>query len=521
MEPFKRVLWLVIDGLGFEEARRYIQVRPNGPLARLAREGYLGPSTPSSPVCQTPSALVALFSGAQPAQSGVWGYRMPDPRRPRASMLGFYAPVEGLSTVWGELEERGQGYSVMNAAFRNDPVWSRGKSARFAYDGYRLWKKPTAIRTSSGRQRMDLLGVEMRLDLDATGVGITKGGRLRCQVPLDGTARLQVTPGKEARVFSLGGAGLLICPLTLPGVRGSSPPDGARDGFCDGDAFRFVRSWMDGHGVSTSSRSGGMDVSVAAEMGPTNASFSQKAELMLAAARDPQARLVIGYLPNVDELNHSYADLIEAEWPEGRGSVLLLRTLGLVDTLLDRLMSGAEPGTLLVLSSDHGTVPHRHELYLNELLARAGLVHRCKDGYDPARSVAYYHPADCGQIVAGGRRAADPLPAIRRALDLASRELHAPIGLQEAGPGDPYLAFAYPLADVEITGRAPKPGMPILRRKPGGNHLSPLTPTPWIQAVLGAWSPGRNLGAGECPTENVGLKSFVLRALDIASSGRS
>ncbi len=362
----------------------------------------------------------------------------------------------------------------------------------------------------------------MRVDLDASGANITKGGRLRCRVPLDGAALLHVTPGLVAHVFSLGKVGLLVCPLTHPGVRGSAPPDSARAGFCDGDAFRFVRGWQDRNG-------GSGDISVAAEMGPTNASFRQKAELMLAAAKDTEARLVIGYLPNVDELNHSYADLIETEWPEGRGSVLLLQTLGLVDALLDGLMSAAEPGTLLVLSSDHGVVPHRRELYLNELLAEVGLVHRGKDGYDPARSVAYYHPADCGQIVSGGRGSGpsraggDPLAVVRRALDRAARDLHAAIGLLEAGPGDPYLAFAYPMADVELTGRAPRPGRPVLHRKPGGNHLSPLTPTPWIQAVFGAWSPGRKVdGDGMSPpAENAKVKSFILNALDAVPVGRS
>ncbi len=513
MEPFQRVLWLVIDGLGYEEARRCVEARPESALARLAREGYLGPSHPSRPVCQTPSALLALFAGSQPMESKVWGYHMPDPTRPRRSMLGFYAPVQGLRTIWSELEERGLGYSLMNVAFRNDPLWSlRESRLRFGYDGYRTWKKPRVFPLSGRRQRIVLEGIEVQLLPGRSGVALVKGGTTRAVVPWDGSLGIRVTRGLSVRAYAIGTRALLVCPLTTPTVHGAAPPAGARAGFQDGDAFRFVRRWREGDPEAE-------EIPVAAEMSPTVASFGQKAALMAAAAADPLARLVIGYFPNIDELNHSYADLIESEWPHGRGARLLLDCAGLVDELLQRLMDRADQDTLLVVSSDHGVVPHRRELHLNELFADVGLVRRCRGGYDPARSVAYYHPSDCGQVVLGGIREGPPLPAIRRALDRAAADFSAPIALLEAGPQDPYLAFLYPLSDVHLTGRPPASGKPVIQRKVGGDHLSPLAPTPWIQAILGLWSArGRLEGGGSPPTDNARVKDFILGAL---APGRS
>ena len=60
-----------LDGMGHEHARRALETGRFPSLSRLAHEGYLGPSRPSSPVCQTPPALLALFTGAEPRQAGL------------------------------------------------------------------------------------------------------------------------------------------------------------------------------------------------------------------------------------------------------------------------------------------------------------------------------------------------------------------------------------------------------------------------------------------------------------------
>ena len=85
--------------------------------------------------------------------------------------------------------------------------------------------------------------------------------------------------------------------------------------------------------------------------------------------------------------------------------------------------------------------------------------------------------------------------------------------MKEGGGEDPYLAFLYPLSDGYFTGHAPGRGRPVLRKASGGHHLSPLSPTPWIQAMLGLWSPRTRALAREVPpipTANTGVKGFLL-----------
>jgi len=162
----------------------------------------------------------------------------------------------------------------------------------------------------------------------------------------------------------------------------------------------------------------------------------------------------------------------------------------------------------------------RSMLHLNEVFVDAGLTRRGPDGYDPRRSTLWYHPSDCGQVIARdpGRRAAD-LAALSRVIDTMNRDLSAGIGMEEGAPGAPYLAFLYPRGSTYFTGR---PGrhtevMPM-KKKTGGHHLSPLSTTPWIDAVLGLWcrsAARRGALPRSAPTENVAVKRFILESMEI------
>jgi hypothetical protein len=226
----------------------------------------------------------------------------------------------------------------------------------------------------------------------------------------------------------------------------------------------------------------------------------------------------VGYFPLIDVLNHAYCDLLETEWPDGRVSELYCASVALVDKLLERVMQAAGQDTLVVVSSDHGAASSRKLLHLNELLAAEGIVKRSGDEYDLPRSAAFYHPSDCGQVVArhNGDRAAI-LAALRRALDRARQEFGIDIGMQEGGGDDPYIAFLFPLGDGYFTGNHPGRGRPTLdSARRGGHHLSPLSPTPWIQAMLGLWSPRSAALAKELPaipTDNKDVKDFLLAAM--------
>jgi hypothetical protein len=183
-------------------------------------------------------------------------------------------------------------------------------------------------------------------------------------------------------------------------------------------------------------------------------------------------------------------------------------------------MAAADADTLVVVSSDHGTVAFRSVLHINDLLADEGLVRRAGSGYDLRRSEAFYHPSDCGLVLLRpGVERGRALSRLVTALDRCRDQHSADIRMIEGRHGDPFLAFLYPGADVYFSGRAPKGGRPVLDSKDrGGHHLCPLSPTPWISAVLGLWSP-REGRIGELvppiPDSNAGMKGFLLEALGV------
>jgi predicted AlkP superfamily pyrophosphatase or phosphodiesterase len=513
---FERVFWVVLDGMGHEHALRALQTGRFPSLSRLEQEGYLGPSRPSSPVCQTPPALLALFTGAEPRQAGVWGFRMPDPARPGRSVSGFHVHPRSGRTIWSSLEEAGARYSLMNVAFRNDPVWSADRAhLDLGWDAYRLWSRPASFRLRGNRQEHEYRGIAFNVARDARGVTIRKGSAVRARLAPGAGAIVELTRG--CRVFAqlVDPVLLAFSPLIPAMVRGTAAADvrqhAAHDGALDSDAFRLCRRLNKG-------RDTGNLVPLESEMLLARVSMQQKAHVMERACAVPGTRLVVGYFPLVDEFSHAYIDRLDPEWPHGRAAEVFLACMGLVDSMLGRLMEAAGPGTLLVVSSDHGAMPHRSMLHLNERFVEAGLVRRAAAGYDLARSAAYYHPSGCGQVLLNSQAAARAgrtrEEALRRVSAIAAAE---GIGLVEGSADDPYLAFLYPLTDRYFTGSPPRHGRPALDQgSAGGHHLSPLSPTPWINAVLGLWRRG---GARDDfpspPAANLQLKDFILSMLGV------
>ncbi|MFI5369314.1 MAG: hypothetical protein ACHQ1F_09915 [Spirochaetia bacterium] len=109
------------------------------------------------------------------------------------------------------------------------------------------------------------------------------------------------------------------------------------------------------------------------------------------------------------------------------------------------------------------------------------------------------------------------MAALRRGLDRARREFGIEIGMVEGSGDDPYVAFLFPLGDGYFTGNPPGRGRPALDgARRGGHHLSPFSPTPWIQAMLGLWSP-RSTGLSKelpaVPADNKDVKDFLLEAM--------
>ena len=503
-KAFKRILWIVLDGMGYEHARRCVDAGRFVSLSRIAREGYLDACEPSTPGCQTPSALYTLFSGAEPGRSGIWGYQMPRPDRSGESMSGFHARPSGSHTIWADLGEAGHRYSVMNVAFRADPVWSgREPGLDFGYDGYRLWRWPHVYRLGGARQWIGHQGLDLEVTPTREGISIRKGQRFRCALRVGAGAMMELSRGARAWAYLVHRTLLIMSPLSCALVRGDAEIPGARESFLDANAFRISR--------------GSAEMAVEDEMSPSREAMRRKVDLMVESIRRAPSRLFVGYFPVFDEFNHVYAHQLETGWPYGRVSELFSACAGLVDECLGRVMADATEDDAVVVSSDHGAAPYRSVLHVNELLAAEGLVRRTTGGYELAGSRAYYHPSDCGLVLAGhrtDRKAA--LDAIQGALARA-RTLHgADIGLLTEGMTPPHLAFLYPMGDAYFTGRPPRRGTAVLDPgDQGGHHLSSLSPTPWIRAMLGLWSPRPGVSfAGGAPRANHDVSRYLRALLD-------
>ena len=513
IKAFKRIYWIVLDGMGIEHARLFLSSGKFPALARIQREGVLAACRPSSPACQTPTALLALFSGAEPRESGIWGYTMPDPRRPSRTISGFSAPTRKIRTVWDEVGARGGGFSLMNVAFRNDPVWTgNSPGLDFAYDGYRGVSRSQVYRAGRQSSRIRLQGIELSLVRTHGGVLIRKGRRVRAEVlPGDGRT-IAFTPRLRVHAFLLDANHVVLAPLARPMVRGPFRPSSAEQEFVDFNVFRAVRRLNRGRDERT-------QIPASVEMAPAALGMRQKESLMVDAIRGTSSRLVIGYFPLVDELNHACFDLVDAPEPDPRALELYMSSAALVDGLASRVMAEAGPDSLVVLSSDHGVSAFRSSLHVNEVLADCGLVARKAGSYDYARAAAYYHPSDCGIVLAGrGAGRQTVLAGIRRSVDRARDQHGVAIGMEEGRPEDPFIAFIYPLSETYLTARPPqRRGEILAKSRSGGQHLSPLAPTPWIQAMVGLWSPRTDSLRNELdriPTTNAMLKDFLLGLME-------
>ncbi len=75
--PFRRVILLVVDGLGLEQFQRHISQDSHSSnlWPGLLEEGFLAPLTSIVPSTTT-SALTTLWTGRTPAEHGVMGYEM-------------------------------------------------------------------------------------------------------------------------------------------------------------------------------------------------------------------------------------------------------------------------------------------------------------------------------------------------------------------------------------------------------------------------------------------------------------
>jgi hypothetical protein len=522
-ERFARMLWVVLDGFGHEHARRILESPGRFPaLARIAREGFLGPCRPPEPVCETPPALLALLTGTTPSENGVWGYKVPGAGSRIADTLsGFVVERKAGTAIWEDLEASGRTFSLMNVVPRRDRAWSDPFAHLvFAYDGYRNLRFPSHYDIPAGASRIVFDGIEVGIGRRAGRAELRRGSRIIARLETGGGSKVRMTRGTAAWAHLLAGDALTLhpaCPAVVrigPAAPGTAGRPAGAEGCRDMSAFERARRLNDA--------AAGERVTVESELLPSRAAMEQKSDLLRWSLRNAPAAVTICYLPLMDEFNHAWFDLVERRPGDPRAERLFGECASMIDAFLADLMAHVDRDTLLAVCSDHGAVPYRRRLHLNEAFAEAGLVRRAGSGYDFRRSTAWYHPSGCGQVVANereARRRGLSGPALREAARAAVRRANtawdARIAVVEPGPADPFLLFLYPETDTKVTGDPPLPGQPALDlHRSGGTHLSPLTPNAWIDAMLGLWSPRPGARAADgVPARSTEVKEFLLRRL--------
>jgi len=527
VQQCRRVIWLILDGLGF---RHWERVRAEDPaslpaISRFTGEGIVVSSQPSSPVCQTPAALFTLFSGVSPLRHGIWGYRMPaGGAKPHRSISGFSArPLEGRP-IWEDLEENGLSYSLMNVAFRNDSVWKEPRPGlSVAYDGYRTLRGTREYCVKRGWRIIRFKGMDLRVRAGKGSMEIRKGGRRIGRAPTGRMTQIRLTRGTRGIAFPLDAGTLFLFSANEAVTRGGEAGEMKTLEFFDAQVFKAMRAGRRDRP--------GEEVPPDTEMAPAVASFTVQRRVALEMLDCRRTSLAILYFPLIDYINHAYMDLVDAEWPRGHGSEVLRRGFSLVDGLVGDLCARCGPDDLLVVSSDHGAVPFRRVFHLNELFAEAGLLPRKGGRFLFHEAAAYYHPSECGLVLFQERAARrlgmdrSRVLALVREIPRLALSLHGvPVGMQDGPKDASWLSLLYPLDDTSFSSApCPHPGKPVRGGKAGGHHISPLCPSAWIPSVLGIWGPDRKRlpSTDRVPTRNEDVKRFLLETLDCVPTGGS
>jgi hypothetical protein len=439
---------------------------------------------------------------------------MPDfEGRLERAVSGFGVRITGAPAIWEDLEARGRSYTLFNTAFRKDPVWGKDYAGfDLLLDGYRNYLPDSSWMSIGVEQaRLKFGGATLLVKSEDDQVRLHRGRRTLASLAPGDIQSVRISPQVSAVSYSTGKI-LFLCSSSRPHIRLSKDLQGRSDqilpeSIFHGSLFRFSRNV------------GGLAIDE--EMRVSEYVTAQMGELALSVVRELRSTLTVLYFSLIDELCHVYLDQIEGAWPEGPAVELLRRCYGLLDSYIGKMMNCLDEKTLLVLSADHGQAAYRRALHLNDLLEEIGLVRGGKKGYDLRRSVAYYHPANCGQVVVNPRQAHKAGLSrerigeqVLRCVEQANSGLGAEISYLWGRKTDPYLLFLYPRADTHLTGRYDPEAGVLDTGWRGGQHLSPLCPTPWIQAMLGLWSPlGLPFDRQSIPDRNTGVKNFLLRYL--------
>ncbi|QGZ64591.1 alkaline phosphatase family protein [Paraburkholderia acidisoli] len=414
-----KLVWLLVDGLPYDLVDRFAGQLPT--LGRAIREGRARRLRPAFPNCQTPPSLASLFSGRQPADTGLTGYFLP--RLHLGDPLGIddafaLAPAGRPRYLWQVAAEAGATIHLLHVPFVD--VDKLGAGLQLYSYGFVPAELPPAIRPLIVGRPLDLNVGEA-----PAWQALWRGGDdvlLRCadgrerilKGPMQ-VERLRLTDGLDTEIFYQtdvdGTRALVLLGAWRPRVVGD-----------ERQTQEYLRHMNDtpffGATLSRAYRTGALGETLhdggdgAAErlfVFCLERLAKRYADDCLFATREAQgarSSLVLAYQPVIDLAVHELLGFISGgcvyATDAARAVVepLLYRLLASIDALLVELLCIAGLDTNVLVSADHGMVPVDTLLYPNVLLREYGwLVLGDAGSIDPEQSVCFYHPAENGLLV--------------------------------------------------------------------------------------------------------------------------
>jgi predicted AlkP superfamily phosphohydrolase/phosphomutase len=441
----RRVFWLIVDAASFPVVKELLQQEKLPHLQSLYRQGLGGPLQVESFNCQTPAALAALFTGKPSSNHGIGGFYTPLCQA-RHSLLekrtSFLENHFDGCLIWEWAARNHRTISLAHTPY-SQGIRSHQDRYRFVVDGYSQrvsrgqvfhWTQlETAGTADPARERrlhwgghaFHLHRVTRHQDgkpteqlrvtpeygspitLDLTG--ITGGGRRSRQpwqrhtlnLKQNTTTALYPLPGQDKNDLLLLFTGLYR--LTSP-VGSDMKTFLQHSGAFQGESVgRFFRAGVLGKTLPQggSGFAENLFLDLLQEMNDYYARVLDFFLLQPQAAAD----LTIAYIPAIDEMGHEFMGFSQEDCPcyrprdAGTYRQFIRAAYGQVDTLLGKILAAVPARTSVLLTSDHGMNACSHELYLNEILKRQGLLEFNADGtVAPGSTTAFYHPAENGAI---------------------------------------------------------------------------------------------------------------------------
>jgi len=541
----RRAIWHVWDAAAHWAVRRLLDEGELPALRSVVAAGTLAAAQPSWPNAQTPAALATLFTGLDPADHGVTGFRIPDPARGiQAHRSGFASDALGAPPIWERL-----GPTRADAMLIHLP-WAirdwRGPAPaglRFAIDGYSRRRR---------RGGVVVLGEELD-DPGALPLGSAVARRL-----IDGVIAIE-SPAAERLLLGLDAGWRAWSPAGVPAtlVRAVRRPDDGTPMLLQLGAWETVTA--PDAAASTAARRAGPFVGEGLGrfyrcglFGPTLldggdggaerillSTVEQAAKYFIQVSRAAldalgPATLTVVYQPCIDDVAHELSGLCDPDSPvyDAKCADAAWRALRAAyrwaDGHLEALLRHADAETLVVVSSDHGMAGISHDVHANAILERAGLLaFDGNGGIDLARTQIAISPAGDGSIWVNAVERPGGVITPGRAEQVVDRAERALVQVCEGGRyvvgeflrggdrlrrelGDAHLVLA-PGFNLQ-TGPAPGASAVVATRKTGGHLASSGVSS--LAGILAAAGPGLPAAWRADAVSNRDVAPWLLSALD-------